>query len=211
MYRRNLPHWRIPGSMYFVTFHLADSIPRAVLDEWRYDRGVWLSARGISSSLPRAEQRRRYETIPETERTAFEREATRRFFSELDIGHGTCELRHPDAASIVADALRFHDGTRLQCGDFVVMPNHVHWLLKPQGEETLERLLQSVKQFSCKRINARFNRTGTLWQKESHDHVVRDAEELARIRKYIAENSAKARLGPDEYVYHQAFDVGPIS
>lgn len=202
MYRRKLPHWRVKDGVYFVTFRLADSIPQAVLDAWRDEQRTWFTAHGLSSGLAPAEWQRRYDAIPSLVRAVFEREQTRKYFVELDRGHGACQLRHREASGIVAGTLRFYDGSRLRCGDFVVMPNHVHWLVQPLGEELLEKLLQSIKQFSCKRINACLGRTGTLWQKESYDHVVRDSDELCRIREYIKNNPTKAHLNPETCVYY---------
>jgi len=208
MYRRKMPHWRVKGSVYFVTFRLADSIPRPLLDQWRTERERWFAAHGLNRSLSPVEWSKRYEAIPEPVRTAFEREEARKLFLELDRGHGACHLRQPEVARIVADALRFHDSSRLVCGDFVVMPNHVHWLLQPLGEEILEVLLKSVKCFSSRRINQHLGRSGTLWQKESYDHIVRSSDELTRIRTYIINNGAKARLKEHEYLYYegQPFD-----
>jgi REP element-mobilizing transposase RayT len=93
----------------------------------------------------------------------------------------------------------------MHCGDFVIMPNHVHAIVAPFSGKALERLLQSVKRYSAVCINALFGRTGrTLWQKESYDHIVRDDAELERIRQYIENNPAKAHLKPGDYVYHKA-------
>src|SRR2546423_639346 len=33
--KRHLPHWYVPGAMHFVTFRLAGTLPRAVLDEMK--------------------------------------------------------------------------------------------------------------------------------------------------------------------------------
>ena len=33
IYKRNLPHWRQEGATYFVTFRLADSLPREAIRE----------------------------------------------------------------------------------------------------------------------------------------------------------------------------------
>ena len=202
-YQRNLPHWRLKGAIYFVTFRLADSIPKALLDRWRGERDAWFAAHGLDPTLTPAEWKRRYEAIPEPIRAGFERQQASKFFVELDLHHGRCELRHPEVADMVGGALRFFDGSRLQCGDYVVMPNHVHWLVKPLGDEDLEKLLQSIKRFSAGRINELLSRSGPLWQKESYDHVVRDAEELARIRKYIADNPARASMKSGEYAYYE--------
>jgi len=205
MYRRKMPHWRVKGSVYFVTFRLADSIPRAILEGWRGERERWLASHGLTADLSSEEKDKRYEAIPEAVRKAFEREEARRLFLELDRGHGACHLRRPEVARVVADALRFHDGSRLVCGDFVVMPNHIHWLLQPCGEEELETLLGSVKRFSSRHINQHLGRNGPLWQRESYDHIVRSSDELTRIRTYIMNNGAKARLREHEYLYYEGY------
>jgi len=203
-YERCLPHWRRDGSTYFVTFRLADSIPRAILENWRHERRTWLAAHGLAAGLSPDEWRKRYEAIPEAVRREFGRQAAGRCLQELDKCHGECVLRNPEMSRIVADTLRFHDGTRLRCGDFVVMPNHVHWLLTPLADNALERILQSVKRFSANQINRRFHRQGSLWRKESYDHIVRDDKELERTRAYIVNNPAGARLKPNEFIYYRA-------
>jgi len=38
IYRRNLPHVQPPGATLFVTFRLAGSLPKHVLDEWKIDK-----------------------------------------------------------------------------------------------------------------------------------------------------------------------------
>jgi hypothetical protein len=40
-YVRHLPHWRQPGATYFVTFRLADSLPKVKLDELAGLRREW--------------------------------------------------------------------------------------------------------------------------------------------------------------------------
>lgn len=37
-YRRNLPHIQPPGATFFVTFHLAGSLPRTVLQQWTREK-----------------------------------------------------------------------------------------------------------------------------------------------------------------------------
>ena len=204
MYRRNLPHWRAPGSIYFVTFRLADSIPQHVIAEWQHERKTWFAAHRITPGLSEGKFKELYEAIPEAVRAAFERDCARKYFLELDRGHGECVLRKPDAAEVVASAMRFFNGARLQCGDFVVMPNHVHWLLMPMNGYVLEDILQSVKSYSANKINKALGRQGGLWQRESHDHIVRDREEMIRIRRYIVNNPDKAQLKSTDYIYSSA-------
>ena len=120
--RRNLPHWRQAGCMYFVTFRLADSLPQSLLKQWREERDRWLALN------PR----------PWTPETA--REYWRKFQGRkekwLDAGHGSCALRDPALREVVANALRYFDGERYEMDAFVVMPNHVHALVVPREGDT---------------------------------------------------------------------------
>lgn len=204
VYRRHLPHWRQEGALYFTTFRLADSIPSEVLNLWAFERRAWLVAHGLAGNLPEAEWLARYLAVPEGVRRAFERDEARRYLIELDRCHGECRLRDPECAAVVHDALRFFHGQRLYCGDFAIMPNHVHWIVAPMPGYHLEDLLQSVKSFSSRRINERLRRRGGLWQKESFDHIIRDQTQLERIRSYIKQNPSKAHLNPGEFIYHQS-------
>jgi type I restriction enzyme R subunit len=194
IYRRHLPHWRQEGATYFVTFRLADSIPRPVAEGWDSERVTWYQAHGLSVDLSDEVWESRYRAIAETERRAFERDQAKRLFAELDRCHGGCHLRSPEASSLVTEALHFFDGQRLRCGDYVTMPNHLHWLVQPCPGEELEELLRSVKSYTARRINAHLGRSGPFWQKENYDHIVRDTRELSRTREYIAANPAKAGL-----------------
>lgn len=203
-YERNLPHWRQDGAVYFVTFRLKDSIPKSVLEAWEHDRRIWLAANGVTDANDPTDRLQRYRAIPIERRRAYERDQARRFFVELDRCHGACVFRSADVSAIVEGALRFHDGTRLRCGDFVIMPNHVHWLLMPLGEHKLEEILHSVKRWSARQINLLLGQSGSLWQKESYDRIVRDAGECERTRSYLEQNPIKAQLKLDEFRYHRA-------
>lgn len=197
-YRRNLPHLRVEGATYFVTFRLADSIPREVVLRWREEDEQWLRAHGIAPTPVESKPGLRdaaWSAIPPSERSEFERSQHRRFFLELDRCHGSCALER--AHEIVAGALEFFHGQRVWLGDYVVMPNHVHVLVQPFRGMALEEWLYSVKRFASRRIRkeVREGQAGHLWQSESFDRVVRDTAELARTRRYILNNPAKLRPG----------------
>jgi REP element-mobilizing transposase RayT len=70
----------------------------------------------------------------------------------------------------------------------VVMPNHVHVLLSPLGEQLLSGIVHSWKSFTASQINAALGRQGAFWQKESFDHIVRSAASLEKFRQYIRDN-----------------------
>ena len=194
IYRGNLPHWRQTGCLYFITFRLADSVPRHVADKWQEERRLWMVAHGIDGYPARPDWKMHFDRLPETERKMFERMNTKRLFTELDQSHGECVLRELAAQQIVSNALLHFDGDRWDVGDFIVMPNHVHALVQPLSDHPLEETLYSVKRFAAREINKHLKRTGSIWQKEYYDHIVRNVDELNKIRKYIAENPAKANL-----------------
>ena len=88
---------------------------------------------------------------------------------------------------------------------FVVMPNHVHLLITPN--ESLPRILKSLKGFTARRANDLMGRTGqTFWLAESFDHLVRDHWELDAIRSYIEENPVRAMLvdRAEDYLWSSA-------
>ena len=120
----------------------------------------------------------------------------------LDSGLGSCVLRDVNNAKVVADALLFFDKNRYHMGDFIIMPNHVHLLVKPCEGWTLSHLLQSWKRHTSREINLRIGHSGKLWQPESYDHVIRNEQQLLRIQKYIKENPIN--LSDAEFFYYQA-------
>jgi hypothetical protein len=74
------------------------------------------------------------------------------------------------------------------------MPNHVHLLVSPHKDHSLNDILQSWKSFSAHEINKREKCTGQLWQHESYDHIVRSPEQLRHFENYIHNNPAKAGI-----------------
>ncbi|MBS1904226.1 MAG: transposase [Bacteroidetes bacterium] len=65
----------------------------------------------------------------------------------------------------------------------VVMPDHVHILLRPlpNGRETwfgLPEILRGIKGSSARSINTLLNRSGSVWQDEYFDRLIRDEKEL---------------------------------
>lgn len=97
-HRHKLPHWQQDQAWVFVTWRLADSLPKAKIDEW-------MERRSISLSL---------HAQPLDEAT--EMEFRERFGNEvgdlLDRGFGSCLLREKENAEIVASALHHFDGDK---------------------------------------------------------------------------------------------------
>ena len=83
---------------------------------------------------------------------------------------------------------------------FVVMPNHIHILLIPTYNYTLQRIMKGIKGVSAHKINLNRNIQNTLkstshvWQDESYDRIIRDAKDLNEKLEYIFFNPAKNGL-----------------
>lgn len=193
IYELYLPHWRQKGVTYFVTFRLGDSLPKALLDRWFDERAAWLHVHGLKSAGE-------VEKLPPKERYEYHKRFTAKLHEWLDAGHGKCWLRRPDAAAIIAAAMRHFDLERYTLGDWVVMPNHVHVIVTPAGGHELADILKAWKGYASNEINKLLNRTGKFWQKESFDHIVRSAEQLAHYQRYIRENPLKAKLRLGAYL-----------
>ncbi|MDL5050735.1 transposase [Oscillatoria amoena NRMC-F 0135] len=112
----------------------------------------------------------------------------------LDEGSGGCLLKEKRVSQIVQDALLKFDGIRYELGSWVIMPNHVHVLVRPLGEYSLPKILHSWKSYTATKINRLLNRSQPLWQKESYDHIIRSQAAQKRIEKYIDENPIKAKV-----------------
>ena len=172
----NLPHWRQIGRTYFVTFRTADSLPREKVERWRDERAEWLCA----NPEPHSENQRR---------DYWERFRARLQYW-LDQGYGACVLRQPELRKVVEDSLRHFEGDRYRLDEFVIMPNHVHVLVAPRGDNLLSSIVHSWRSFIALKINAVLRREGTFWQKEAFDHIVRSATSMDKFRAYIRNNRA---------------------
>lgn len=182
----HLPHWQQGEAWVFVTWRLGDSLPKAKLDQWKKDRDIWLKQH------------------PEPWDNKTEDEYHDRFSRQidewLDQGSGSCVLKEPANGKVVADALRHYDKDRYELASFVVMPNHVHVLFRPLGQQALSDILRSWKGFTAREINKRLGKSGALWQDEYWDRLIRNEGHFFKVAEYIRENPTKAKLQEDEFI-----------
>ncbi len=181
--RKNLPHWTQDECTYFITFRLADSIAQSHLKNYEELREKWKEHHQPPYS--KKDQKR------------FEELFSKQIDGWLDEGAGSCCLREKELAAHVAETLQLFDGERYELDEWVVMPNHVHVLVRPFPRFKLSTILHTWKSYSAHAINKKMNRNGPLWQPESYDHIVRNQEGLVRIRNYIRQNPEKAGLCVD--------------
>lgn len=180
-----LPHWNQADCYCFVTWRLDDAMPQEKLAEWEEEREAWLKAHPEPWDAVTARE--------------YHRCFSNRLDEWLDAGHGSCVLKQSGIRKIVADALAHFDGQRYELAGYVIMPNHVHVLLRLKAGHALADILHSWKSFTAKAINKALNRTGALWQPEYWDRLIRNERHLAASLGYICDNPVKAHLGDGMY------------
>ena len=205
---RKLPHWSQAGTLCFITWRTADSIPASVLRRWHADREAWLSKHGIEPDDSNWKSRL-LQLEPEL-RSEFIRTFSDRWHQHLDTCSGKCVLRQVTISKIVADSLLKFDGQRYELTDFVIMPNHIHLIAAFDSEERMLAQCESWKHYTARRINAELGQSGTFWQQDGFDHLVRSEDDFQEFRKYLAENPTNANLSPTEFRHFSKPQSGEV-
>lgn len=182
--RKHLPHFDSEGAMQFVTWHMADGLPKRILNSLKLE----------------------LEGLPEKDRLA---ERGRKIFEFLDRGVGSCILREDRCAEVVASALEFGDKKTYELHGWVVMPNHVHCLLQPYEDVSLSTVLHSIKSFTAHEISKIHPEIKPVWQKESFDRYIRNEEHYFSTLRYIHENPVKAGFvnRPEQFRWSSAYQT----
>ena len=167
--RGYLPHFDGTAKPQSITLHLADSIPVSVINRWKRE----LKAKSY-----------------EQERILLQR----RIEKYLDMGYGSAALKQTSIAKMVQDSLLKYEGSRYQSFAWVVMPNHLHWLMKRSDDQELEDILQSFKSYTAHAANKMLSRSGKFWMDEYFDRHIRNERHFAATFRYIEQNPVKAKL-----------------
>ena len=77
---------------------------------------------------------------------------------------------------------------RAETLSYVVMPDHLHWLLALGTGAALSNVMRDVKAVSARRIGR------AVWQKGFHDRAVRSEESLVDVARYVIQNPVRAGL-----------------
>lgn len=170
----NLPHMHQDETMQYVTFRLGDSLP---LSE-------------CADIYQRLESFKKIHPLP------WDGQTKNLYWKQmgpiqqrlLDNGYGACWLKHPECRKILIGAISYRDNIDYEVYCYVIMPNHVHMLIRPLGKHKIEDILHSIKLFSARRINALVGRRGIFWMKESFDRMVRNYDHLKHCHNYIINN-----------------------
>lgn len=165
--RGYLPHFDGGELTQFLTYRLADSLPQKVL----HNLQIQLEQKIIT-----------------------DREKLINIEKYLDQGIGNCYLRNPKVAEIVEEnLLRFAD-VKYKLFAWVIMPNHIHILLRPLEGYSLSEIVHSCKSYTSTKANKVLNRTGKFWFPEPFDRFIRDYDHFEKAFNYIERNPVKAGL-----------------
>ncbi len=216
---KQLPHWAQAGTLAFITWRTADSLPREALVRLSRKRQELLREYQIN---PEGDWKLAVSHLPPVARGHLQWLLFAAWDEQLDAAAGACVLREPALSKIVMDSLLHFDNARYLLTDAVVMPNHVHLLVAFREEGSLVTQCTSWKHFTATQINQwlRKNRgatvekaSGSFWQVEQSDHLVRSIEEYDKYRRYLAENPEQAHLTLGSYRYYSrpTEEVGTIS
>jgi len=71
---------------------------------------------------------------------------------------------------------------------FVVMPDHLHWLMQLTHDNHLSKVVGRVKSVSAHQLHKQ------IWQAGFHDHALRKEEDIIGTARYIVANPLRAKL-----------------
>ena len=180
--RGYLPHFDGRVVPQFISLHLADAVPSAVVERWKQE-----FARKIS----------------EREKILLQKRIER----YADQGYGRAFLRDDRLAEMIQETLLKDDGKRYRLASWVVMPNHVHLLATRFEDDTLAEIMQSFKSITSHKANLLLARNGQFWMPDYFDRRIRNAKHYQKTVEYIENNPVKARLcaRPADYQFSSAW------
>lgn len=112
----------------------------------------------------------------------------------------------PEERTITLEAVKYWDNRKWVVYAVVVLPDHIHCLVQPLphpagGTTDLGEILHSIKSFTSHQLNRSRGSTGSIWQIERYDRIVRDEAEFLEKWNYIRNNAVKGGLAasPEDY------------
>ncbi len=181
--RGRLPHFDGEVTQ-LITFRLADSLPKNVIERIRLD---------VNKENPGNNSR----------------EFRIRIEKYLDQAVGECILRDPAVAEILEETILHEHWNSCVVRAFVIMPNHGHILLRARDGFDLSGIMQRIKGVSARKINKLLEKSGTIWQADYFDRYIRDEEHFYKAIRYIHNNPVKAGLceSAEEWRFSSANEI----
>ncbi len=186
---KDLPHINAYDRYQYITYRLADSLPYEIIETMRL------------ALLEYYENDRK-------------KELTNRINNYIDNGYGSSILAHPLIGNMILKNWQHFSGKLYDLIEWVIMPNHVHLIIKEYKESDINVIIDKWKSYSSKQIiklsesitnNVDFYiykkeslnnliKSKKIWQRNYWDHYIRSDEELYNTIDYIYQNPVKAGL-----------------
>jgi putative transposase len=134
-------------------------------------------------------------------------DSERVFFVTTVTAHRQPIFRREATARLLIEALaHYRDERKFLLHEFVIMPDHVHAILTPAGDISLERIMQFIKGGFSYRLKAR----PPVWQASFSNHRVRDFADYESHREYVWMNPVRAGLAATEEAYPYSSAAGVL-
>lgn len=186
---RNLPHMFDVDKPIFITYRLKFALPQKVIDTYARQKEEWTRQLTELAAEEQKEMLKSKDSL---------------FFAWFDALLAQSPdvprlLHREEIRNIITESFKRFDGVRYRLMAYSIMPNHVHVLILPKTQEdgkifSLQHIVYTWKKFTANTINKRLGRSGSLWQREVYDRLVRNENELNKVVDYILQNPVKAGL-----------------
>lgn len=97
------------------------------------------------------------------------------------------------ARYLINEMRMLHEKELLESLAWVLMPDHLHWLLIV-NETQLSEIVRIFKGKSSFDLKKSFHLNGVFWQRGFYDHALRKEEDLRAAARYIVANPLRAGL-----------------
>ncbi|MGH9528436.1 MAG: REP-associated tyrosine transposase [Terriglobales bacterium] len=130
----------------------------------------------------------------------------RTFFVTTVTWQRSPQFRNSQRAELMTDVLEhYREQGKYALHEFVITPDHLHLLLTPGEDISLERVMQFIKGGFSYRLGKA--KRGLVWQESFTNHHIRDEQDYENHAEYIRMNPVHARLAetPELYPYSSVF------
>lgn len=108
-------------------------------------------------------------------------------------------MRTANSELLLAVLFRYREQGRYLLHGFAIMPEHLHVLLTPASDQTIERCAQCIKGGFSFEVRRQFS--GEVWQPGFHEHRIRDEQDFQNQLAYIAANPDCRHLADHRFVH----------
>lgn len=130
------------------------------------------------------------------------------YFATTRVHDGTAIFSVAENADIMLSAIyHWRRLGRYYLLGFVIMPDHLHLLIQPRGQDTMSSIMQSLKGYASWAINKQHGRKGKLWQAGFYDYGLETEQKLLRRMQYMHDNPVRQGLVEEarDYRYSSAY------